>query len=83
MLENTVGHNFPTPGSGDIIRVDPDGSRITIVSNLDLPTAMTFGPDEKLYVSDWGYGGAPGMGKIVQLDLTCARTHGFKKGKDN
>ncbi|HCL82904.1 MAG TPA: ScyD/ScyE family protein [Chitinophagaceae bacterium] len=79
VLENTVGHDFPTPGSGDIIRVDPDGSRMTIISNLDLPTAMTFGPDEKLYVSDWGYGGAPGMGKVIQLDLTCAKANGFKK----
>jgi len=83
VLENTTGNDFPTPGTGDIIRVDPDGSRMTIVSKLDLPTAMTFGPDEKLYVSDWGYGGAPGMGKILQLDLTCAKSQGFKKNSSS
>lgn len=79
VLESTTGNDFPTPGTGDVVRVDPDGSRMTIASGLNLATAMTFGPDEKLYISDWGFGGAPGMGQIVQVDLTCAKSHGFKK----
>ena len=83
VLENTTGNDFPTPGTGDVIRIDPDGSRMTIVSKLDLPTGITFGPDEKLYISNWGYAGAPGMGQIIQVDLTCAKSHHFKKnGKD-
>ncbi len=74
VLENTTGNLFPTPGSGDIIRVDPSGTRTTIASGLNLPTAMTFGPDNnKLYVSAWGFGGAPGMGEIDEIDITCAK----------
>jgi len=64
---------FPTPGTGDITRIDPSGNRLTIVSNLNLPTALTFGADNKLYVSNWGYGGSPGMGEILQIDVTCAK----------
>ena len=80
VLENTTGNPFPTPGTGDIIRVDPDGSRLTIVSGLNLPTAMIFGPDEKLYVSNWGFGPpAVGGGQVLQLDLSCAKTNHFKK----
>jgi hypothetical protein len=80
VLENTTGNDFPTAGTGDIIRVDPNGSRMTIASKLDLPTAMTFGPDENLYVSNWGYGAPPGMGQVLQLDITCAKANHFKNG---
>ena len=56
---------FPTPNTGDIIRVDPSGARQVIVSGLNFPTGMTFGPDGKLYVSNVGYGpDAIGGGEI-------------------
>ncbi len=32
VLENTTNNQFPTPGTGDIIRIDPDGSKMTIAS---------------------------------------------------
>ncbi len=79
VLENTTNNQFPTPGTGDIIRIDPDGSKMTIASALNFPTGMTFGPDNKLYVSIWGFGGAPGMGEIWQFDLTCAKQFHLKK----
>jgi hypothetical protein len=75
ILENTTGNPTPTPGTGDIIRIDPSGTKMTIASGLNFPTAMTFGPDNKLYVSIWGFGGAPGMGEIWQFDVTCAKQH--------
>jgi hypothetical protein len=75
VLENTTGHPMPTPGTGDIIRIDPSGERLTIASGLNFPTAMTFGPDNKLYVSIWGFGGTPGMGEIWSFDITCAKQH--------
>jgi hypothetical protein len=78
VLENTTNNPLPTPGTGDIIRIDPDGSRMTIASGLNFPTAMTFSPDNKLYVSIWGFGGAPGQGEIWQFDLTCAKQLNFK-----
>jgi hypothetical protein len=75
VLENTTGNPFPTPGTGDIIRLDPRGGRRAIVTGLSLPTAMTFGPDEKLYVSNWGFGKGPGGGEILQIDITCSKDH--------
>jgi hypothetical protein len=37
---------------------------------LDLPTAMTMGPDGNLYVSDKGFGFPPGQGEIVKVTLS-------------
>jgi hypothetical protein len=68
VLENTVGPLMPTPGFGQIVRIDPSGERTTILTGLNLPTAMTYGPDGKLYVSDWGFG-PPAMGRILKVTL--------------
>ena len=39
-----------------------------IASGLSLPTAMTFGPDENLYVSNWGFGPPPvGIGQVLKV----------------
>ncbi len=70
VLENTVGQDELTPGFGDVVRVDASGKREVITSGLHLPTAMTFGPDGKLYISDWGIG-PPGLGQIVQVSFMC------------
>jgi hypothetical protein len=32
---------------------------------------MTFGPDENLYVSNWGFGKGPGGGEILKIEITC------------
>ena len=72
VLENTTGGSnaFPTPGTGRIVRLDKEGNRKDIVTGLSLPTAMTFGPDDKLYVSNMGFGpGAIGGGEVVQVTL--------------
>ena len=70
VLENTTGQQFPTPGTGKIIRIDHSGKLVTIASGFNLPTAMTFGPDGKLYVSNWGFGPpAAGGGEIIQVDV--------------
>jgi hypothetical protein len=82
VLENTVGFPFPTPGSGDVIRVDPSGKRQLITSGLHLPTAMTFGPDGRLYISDWGIG-PPGLGQIVQISFKCEEVEGDKGNQPN
>jgi hypothetical protein len=70
VLENTTGMQFPTPGTGKVIRIDPSGNRNLIASGLFLPTAMTFGPDGALYVSNVGFGPPPnGIGQIVRITV--------------
>jgi hypothetical protein len=68
VLENTTVAGFPTPNTGDIVRVDPDGSKHVIAEGLFLPTAMTMGPDGKLYVSNVGFGPPPiGLGEVLKI----------------
>ena len=66
VLEDTVGAPGPTPGHGDIVRIDPNGKKTIVLSGLHLPTAITMGPDGALYVSDWGIG-PPGLGRILKV----------------
>ena len=61
VLENTTGNPGPTPGTGKILRIDGKYAVTEIASGLSLPTAMTFGPDGNLYVSNLGFGPPPGM----------------------
>ena len=71
VLESTTGKNNiqPTPGTGKVVRIDPSGMRTTVITGLSLPTAMTFGRDGALYVSNAGFGFPPGMGQVLRFDL--------------
>ncbi|NUO72585.1 MAG: ScyD/ScyE family protein [Frateuria sp.] len=77
VLENTTGKNnpVPTPGTGKVVRIDPSGARTAIITGLTLPTAMTFGPDGALFVSNAGFGLPPGMGQVLRFDLDVGQ-HG-------
>jgi hypothetical protein len=55
---------FPQPGFGKVTRVNTDGSLTDVVTGLSVPTAMTFGPNGKLYISNFGAAPA-GAGQIV------------------
>ena len=69
VLENTVTAGFPTPGEGEIVRIT-GGKKEVIVSGLALPTAMTFGPDGALYVSNLGFGPPPiGLGEVLRIRI--------------
>lgn len=72
-LETDTVAGFPGPdaaGSGMVVRVNDDGTLTTIASGLVFPTAMTFGPDGALYVSNFGFGLPPvGLGQIVRITL--------------
>jgi hypothetical protein len=68
VLENTTGNLFPTPGTGKILRVDGKNRYKEIATGLSLPTAMTFGPDGNLYVSNLGFGPPPiGAGQVLKV----------------
>jgi sugar lactone lactonase YvrE len=72
-LETDTVAGFPGPsavGTGQVVRINHDGTQTTIARGLTFPTAMTFGPDGRLYVSNFGYGLPPGAGQIVVIN-TC------------
>jgi hypothetical protein len=75
VLENTTGNPGPTPNTAKILRVDGKNNYTVIAdgatSVLSLPTAMTFGPDGNLYVSNLGFGLPPdGLGQILKITIT-------------
>ncbi len=68
VLENTTGNPFPTPETGKILRLDGKNKYKEIATGLSLPTAMTFGPDGNLYVSNLGFGPPPvGAGQVLKV----------------
>ena len=70
VLENTTGNPFPTPNTGRVVRINGKNSRTVIATGLFLPTAMTYGPDGNMYVSNVGFGPPPvGMGQVVKIKL--------------
>ncbi|HTE89786.1 MAG TPA: ScyD/ScyE family protein [Terriglobales bacterium] len=69
VLETSTVPGNPTPGTGDVVRVKGDGTLETIASGLTFPTAMTFGPDGKLYVSNFGFGFPAGSGQILRITV--------------
>ena len=77
VLEGTTNNPMPTPATGDVVRIDPSGVRTTIVSGLNFPTAMVMGPDDKLYISNWGFGPSlVGNGQILQVTISCQNQTG-------
>ncbi len=71
VLESMTVAGFPGPsevGTGTILRIDHSGKVETIATGLTFPTAMRFGPDGALYVSNLGFAG-PGAGQILRVVL--------------
>ena len=72
VLEMTTVAGLPGPtwtGQGQVVRITAAGTAETVASGLTLPTAMAFGPDGALYVSNLGFGTPPGAGQIVRVTL--------------
>ena len=70
VLETSSVNGFPTPNTGRVIRVLPSGEKEVLVDSLFFPTAMTYGPDGALYVSNKGFGPpVPGFGEILKVTL--------------
>ena len=75
VLETSAGGG-PTPNTGRVVRINNDNSRDIIVDKLFFPTAMTFGPDGALYISNTGFG--PPTGQILKVVFKNEEDH-----KDN
>jgi hypothetical protein len=59
-----------TPFTGKVLRLKENGDVEEIASGLFLPTAMTFGPDGDLYVSNVIFGPPSiGLGEVVRITV--------------
>jgi hypothetical protein len=65
-----------TPFTGSVVRLNDSGGWDTVAGGLAFPTAMTFGPDGNLYVSNFGFGFPPGAGQVVKILVS-------REGDDN
>lgn len=70
-LELSDAAGFPTPGAGKVLRVKHSGEIEAVITQLNVPTGMTFGPDGRLYISDLGAVPAPtfSVGRILRFDV--------------
>jgi glucose/arabinose dehydrogenase len=68
VLEMSDAAGNPAPGNGKVVRIRDNGTIEDVATGLSVPTAMTFGPDGKLYVSNWGAAPA-GNGQIVKINI--------------
>jgi hypothetical protein len=70
VLESMTAPGNPTPPTGRVLRIDPNGDATVIAENLFFPTGITLGPDGALYVSNFGFGPPPvGLGMILRIAL--------------
>jgi len=70
-LELSDAAGFPGLGQGKVVRVRHSGEIEDVVTGLNVPGGMTFGPDDRLYISDFSAVPAPtfGVGRILRFDI--------------
>jgi hypothetical protein len=61
----------PALGNGKVVRVQRSGELEDVITGLNVPTGMTWGPDGALYVSDFSAIPAPhfGAGRILRFNV--------------
>jgi hypothetical protein len=62
---------YPAPGFGKVVRLQRSGEWQDVITELNVPTGMSWGPDGRLYISDFGAVPAPtiGVGRIISFDV--------------
>jgi hypothetical protein len=62
---------FPAPGLGKVLRLTSSGAWQDVITGLNIPTGMTWGPDGRLYISDFSAVPAPnyGLGRILSFEV--------------
>jgi hypothetical protein len=70
-LELSDMAGFPAPGNGKVVRVDHSGRIEEVITGLNVPAGMTWGPDHALYISDFGAVPAPtvGVGRVLRFSV--------------
>lgn len=72
-LEAFTGFYAPAPpfaNTGTVVRLEKNGTWTPVVSGLSFPTAMTFGHNNTLYISNKGFGQATNTsGEIVKVQI--------------
>jgi plastocyanin len=71
---NTTTPPFFVPASGRVVRQTGPDSLEVVVSGLDLPSAMSFGPDGALYISTPALRTPDETGSVLRVDLAQAAT---------
>ena len=73
-LELSDAPGFPALGAGKVVRVKHSGAVEEVITQLNVPGGMTFGPDGRLYISDFSAVPAPmfGVGRILRFDVPPA-----------
>ncbi len=63
---------YPAPGFGKVVRLTHAGQWQEVITGLNVPTGMTWGPDGRLYISDFGAVPAPGFGagRILSFEVS-------------
>jgi len=73
VLQTSTVPGLYQAGAGTVVRVNPNGSVETIATGLSFPSAITFGPDGALYVSNFGFGFLDELplnsGQIVRIQI--------------
>jgi len=58
------------PNTGVVYRLTPGGALVPVVTGLNVPTAMTFGPNGNLYITNNGTGVAPtATGQVLSVHV--------------
>jgi hypothetical protein len=70
-LELSDNAGFPALGNGKVVRLKRSGEFEDVISGLNVPGGMTWGPDGRLYISDFSAVPAPGYGagRILRFDV--------------